>query len=182
MKLCTLRIWIFLAVSTGLSTQGYANPSCEIDENKKRAIYELLCGQMAAEADYRFSGSGCFAKSMGKRLDDSAIHILAHRLCGEGELSERIKEANLKAMKFMETLSVCTPERVDLKQLMEEALKRTAQRAAGRNCTTDLRANLVQRRTFFEKMIGLANDQNFLPAMLEKMGLRLDGDGSIRER
>jgi hypothetical protein len=54
--------------------------SCEIDESKKRVINALLCGQFAAENQYHFSGSDCFANSARKRFEDSAIQMLGYRI------------------------------------------------------------------------------------------------------
>jgi hypothetical protein len=73
--------------------------SCGIDDSKKRVIIAFLCGQMAAESQYHFSVSDCLANSVRKRFEDSAVQILGYRICGEREFSDRLKEANLKALK-----------------------------------------------------------------------------------
>jgi hypothetical protein len=164
------------------STLCPANPSCEIDEDKKRTISAVLCGQAAPEVEYRFSGPGCLVKSISKRLDDSAIQIHAFRICGEPDFSERLKEANLRAVKFMETLSTCTPEKPDIRKIMENAIINIARRVTGESCTYDLRARLSQRRPYFEKMIDLSKDTNAPAAIFEKLGVEVDGAGNIREK
>ena len=119
-----------IMVLEGLKIPNWPQGMCEIDEQKKRNINAILCGQSAPESDYRFSGPNCVVNSFRKRLEDTAIQIHAYRLCGEREFSDRLKEANLKAMKFMETLSVCISERVDLAKMMEDSLTAILRRPA----------------------------------------------------
>ncbi len=127
-------------------------------------------------------GSDCLANSARKRFEDSAAQILGYRICGEREFSDRLKEANLKAIKFIEILSICTSERPNFAKIMDDAVSLTAQRAVGVSCTADLRATLTQRRAYFERMIAVSNDPNILSSIFEKLDITVDTSGTIRAR
>jgi hypothetical protein len=99
---------------------------------------------------------------------------------GDSAFANQMKEANLKVMKFVETLSVCTSERPDLAKIMEDAITQTAQRMAGASCTPDLRALLVQRRPEFEGIISFANRPDTMSALFAKLGVTVDADGNVR--
>jgi len=119
-----------------------AGPTCDIGEDKKRTILALLCGQMAKEREYRFEGPNCLINSVRVRFRDTAIQILALKMCGDDDLSNRLKEANLRALKFFETLSACTAERPSLANLMDESLAQVSRDISRERCTPDILASV----------------------------------------
>jgi hypothetical protein len=62
------------------STISFADNSCEISNDKKRAIYSVLCGQESPEPPYQFSGPNCVVKSATKRIEDAAIQIYGYHV------------------------------------------------------------------------------------------------------
>lgn len=183
MPMIKLFIGIIVTMSLVLiNSRIYARPLCEITQNKKDLIYSTLCGQAAQETVYRFSGVNCAKNSIKRRMDDSAIQVLAYEMCGDRNFSEQLRSANIRAVAFMQTLSVCTPELIDVSKIFDEALRDMRTKAGRMPCTMDLRQTLEQRRPYFRTMIEQANSKEFLDKMFALIGVDVDGVGNVRER
>jgi hypothetical protein len=159
-----------------------AGPTCEISEDKKRTILALLCGQMAREREYHFEGPNCITNSVRVRFRDTAIQILGLKMCGEDDLSNRLKDANLRALKFFETLSVCTAERPALANLMDESIAQVSRDIAGERCTPDIRSTFSLQRARFEQQIQMSLGPNINAVVYEKLGISADEMGNIHDR
>lgn len=140
-----------------------------------------MCGQAARELPYRQSGPGCLERSATKRLEDTAIHIYMYQKCGSPKFSAELEIAAVKIMKFMEKLSVCVSENVNLDKIMQERMLFVMGRAATLKCTSALRAKLRKRRGAFETLIKESRNLNE-ERLFEKMGVRIDGGGNVRDR
>jgi hypothetical protein len=177
------RTSILIAIAICLASSScLADATCNISEDKKRTILALLCGQMAPEREYHFDGPNCVANSVRVRFRDTAIQILGLKMCGDLDLSNRLKETNLRALKFFETLSVCTAERPNLANLMDESLSQVTRDIANERCTPELRSLLVQQRPRLEKQIEMLTDPNINATVFEKLGISADDAGNIRDR
>ena len=159
-----------------------AEATCNISEDKKSTILALLCGQMAKEREYHFDGPNCVSNSVRVRFRDTAIQILGAKMCGDLDLSNRLKEANLRALKFFETLSVCTPERLNIANLMDESLSQVARDLASEQCTPEVRSVFAQQRTRIERQIEMLMDPNTNSIVFERLGISADTAGNIHER
>ena len=159
-----------------------AEKSCNIDKEKKQLIVNVLCGQMAPEPEYHFAGADCVVRSARARAQDTAVQIAGYQMCGDVSFALQLKNASVKAMDFVEALSVCTSEKPNLSQIMEIAVNEMNQRIVGVGCTPDLRALFAQRRPAFEKMMSLANGTDTTSALLAKIGVTLDADGNVRDK
>jgi hypothetical protein len=177
-----LKISALLVVLCAAPLSAKAGPTCDISEDKKRIILALLCGQMAKEREYRFEGPNCVINSVRVRFRDTAIQILGLKMCGDDDLSNRLKEANLRALKFFETLSICTAERPSLANLMDESVAQVSRDIAGERCTPEMRSIFLQQRSRFEQQIQMSLDPNINAVVYEKLGIKADETGNIRDR
>ena len=169
---------VVLAVS---SLTARAEPACEIDQARKQIIYDILCGQYAKEPEYKFSGMNCATKSITQRLQDSSVQVVAYSRCGDTAFSTRMKEANLKTLRVMEKLSICTPEHINLKVLFEGELQKTFEKAPT-ICDSEMRKRLESRRQYFGQMIATSNDTKAQDIILEHLGIAIDLAGNIRAK
>lgn len=159
-----------------------ADATCKISEQKKLTISALLCGQMSKETQYRFEGTDCFKKSLRARFRDTAIQILGAKMCGDDDLANKIKSANLRVLNFLGIMSVCTSEQVNLSSILDESLDTVSRELANERCTPEVRAVFAQRRPFFEQMISMSMDPNINSLMYEKLGVVVDGSGNISDK
>lgn len=153
--------------------------SCTIAADKKQLIESVLCGQAAKEPEYQQFGPGCFERSLAKRLEDSAVQIHMYKLCGDAKFSDALRRATVSAMEFMELLSPCVSESVDIKAVMDDRYEFVERKAAGLTCTSDRRARLSQRRSFFEGQIAQSQDNSLIPTILKRLRIRLDEKGDL---
>ena len=137
---------------------------------------------MAKEREYHFEGPNCVSNSVRVRFRDTAIQILGAKMCGDPDLSNRLKEANLRGLKFFETLSVCTPERLNLANLMDESLSQVARDLASEQCTPEARSIFSQQRARIERQIEMSMDPNTNSIVFERLGISADDAGNIRDR
>ena len=84
-------------------------------------------------------------------------------------------------MSFMEDLSVCVSETVDLEEIMQERMEFVRRKTGTLNCTSSLRAKLKKRRPAFEAMIEQANEID-QAALLAKFGIVVDVYGNVSDR
>lgn len=164
-----------------LATSALAQASCDIAPETKQAIEKILCGQTAQEKVYQKFGPDCFKRSVTKRLEDTAIQIFSYQKCSDADFSVELMQANLKALSFMENLSVCISETVDLEQIMEDRLEFVKRKAGTMNCSSSLRHKLRQRRPAFEAMIKQANEFD-LSELLASFGVTIDDNGNVVSR
>ena len=167
---------IFAGASTVVSAQ-----TCIVSDAKREFISRLLCGQVAPETEYRFSGPDCAARSIGARLDDTAAQLIALNACGEYELAGELRLANVTAFDFMSTLSVCHSESVDVGKNIDSAMERLFVLHGEPHCNSSLRSMIDGRRAFFDEMIRVTNTPDFLGAIYNKLGVRVDEDGNVTE-
>lgn|SRR5262249_8217144 len=177
-----LRLIVCAATLLLCSAPSKADPTCDVDENKKTLITSFLCGQMARAAENRFSGPDCMTDSARKRAAGSAAQIHLYRLCGDPEFAERLKNAGLKGLKLVETLSACASGRVDYRKLMDEALAQVEKGPGADACTPALKTSAGEQRAELERVIALANDDAAIAKAFEKLGIRVDDAGNIHER
>jgi len=156
--------------------------NCNLTDEKKRLITATLCGQAAPENEYHFFGEGCARKSIKKRLEDSAIQIVMYEKCGDKAFADRLADANLRAMAFMQELLPCTGENFEIDDIMQTQLVSVRKRASSVACTNELERQLEQRRPFFEQMIRLSHDASTKENIYRKLQVRIAPDGSVVER
>ena len=150
-----------------------------VSPGKKDQITALLCGRLSGDAAYRMSGPGCVGKSVTKRSEDTAIQIHSYRLCGYQKFAEELRVASVRAMGFMESLSVCTSERIDVRSILDDRMKYVAGRTSGMKCDDSLRRQLTSRRPALEAMISSRADPT--SEALQGLGLQIDAAGNVSE-
>ena len=175
---------MFLALTFGFSftLDADARPLCSISEDKKQLIYSVLCGQAAPESEYRFSGANCASNSIKRRMDDSAIQVVGYSLCGDKYFSQQLQDGNIRASSFMQILSVCTPEKIDIYDIFENSLREARLQANRFACTSDLRQRLEQRRPYFATMIEQSKSPILIETIFGRLGIKVDAQGNISER
>jgi hypothetical protein len=177
------RTSILIAIAICLASSSCLGDAiCNISEDKKRTILALLCGQMAPEREYHFDGPNCINNSYRARFRDTAIQILGLKMCGDVDLSNRLKEADLRAIKFFETLIVCTAERPNFASMLDESLSQVTRDIASERCTTELRLLFAQQRARIERQIEVSMDSNTYSIVFERLGISVDDAGNIRDR
>jgi hypothetical protein len=82
-----LTIATALSLAVTLPSTAGAVKTCKVDTEKRKLIATVLCGRAALEKEYHRSGEGCAKKSLKKRIEDSAIHIVMYRKCGDEKFS-----------------------------------------------------------------------------------------------
>jgi hypothetical protein len=157
-----------------------AQPSCNLEKNRKEAIEAVLCGQAAQEQEYRFSGKDCVRNSLRKRLGDSAIQVAMFRACGDLIFPQKMEIATISTVKFMQTLSICTQERIDVRSIFDQEIARITKEAP--SCNSQHRNLLESRRPYFEKMIDAVNNQNIDQIVYDRLGIVVDSNGNISSR
>ena len=185
MLIVKLRSSVF-AVSVALHALTFADfaiadPSCDISPEKQKFITALLCGQFASEKVYQQSGPGCVGRSVEVRMTDSAAQIYMYELCGFVDFSNELKAATLRAMGFMQKLSICSSERVDLGTLLESKLADVARTSTTAACTPSIRLRLANRKSTFQTMIDQSKDDTFLERLMGKLDIMFDNQGNIVE-
>lgn len=159
-----------------------SSPICELTPEKREIIVSLLCGHNAAEPEYRFSGAGCFRRSLEKRLEDSAIQIISFRTCGDVEFADLMQKATINALKFLETFAPCATESVDVEEILKERTAFVEQKAAGLVCSSAMKNKLEQRKPAFEAMISQGNDTGLPKRLLDQLGIEIDEQGNLLDR
>jgi len=168
--------------STLYSSASRAEPTCEVEASKRLVIASFLCGRMSREAANRFSGPNCIAYAADRRFEDIAEQIRSYQLCGEQQFAEQLKEANLVSTKLVEALSICVPDRVDYKKIMNEASARGERSADEQGCTPERRAFLAEKRKALEPLVALSKDDKFFSLFFDRLGVRVDDAGNIRDK
>lgn len=159
-----------------------ADPTCNISLDKKVLITKILCGQNSRDKAYRMFGTDCVKRSVTLRLEDSAVQVYLYRICGAGSFSDQLQEATIATMVFMETLSICTSERINLKSIMEDRIRYVKSRSSSLKCSHSTRSKLRSRRQLFQSMIDQAADPKTEQLIFNRLGIRWDGKGNIVER
>jgi hypothetical protein len=172
---------LVINVSLGLA-QSWAETTCSITEEKKQAIHALLCGQFAAELEYKFEGPNCVEKAARKRAEDSAIQVHAYKKCDDQDFSDRLRQAILNSVGFIQVLSTCTEEKIDMDKIMDDAMKEVEGRISDERCDDALRLTLKARRSFFENILRQAEDPSIAEAIYDKLGLTVDQAGNVRDK
>ncbi|NKW72159.1 hypothetical protein HGD85_04170 [Rhodobacteraceae bacterium R_SAG10] len=170
-----------IAVFTGTANHALAQMNCEISPEKKVVIESILCGQAAQEVEYRQYGQGCFKRSVEKRLEDSAIQITAYEKCEDPKFSAELEVATIRVMRFMDELSVCVSERVNIAAIMKDRMDFARRKSFDLSCTPKLRAHLQRRKPAFKAMIQQSTG-DFQTAIFEKLGVFVDDDGNVWDR
>ncbi|MGE3646385.1 MAG: hypothetical protein AB7F96_21270 [Beijerinckiaceae bacterium] len=156
-----------------------ANPLCAVSGEKREIINKLLCGQFAKEAEYRFGGPACYRSSATKRLEDSALHVVIFRVCGEPDFAEKLRLAHLQAFSFMKNLAVCAEREFDIEKAFDVILQSTESKFRNLGCQADMRSSISRRRPYFERMIEIASSRNMAQEVFKKLGIRVSSDGKI---
>ena len=156
-----------------------AQPVCDVTPEKRQLITSLLCGQHAPEDAYRQYGPGCFKRSVERRLEDSVLQVYLYELCGEGQFANEMRDATIKAMQFMEMFSSCVDEIVNIEEIYEDRDRYVRNRAKSLTCTPDRRSLVKSRRSFFEAQVAQSKDVNLVPTILNRLSIRVDGDGNL---
>jgi hypothetical protein len=173
---------VLVVLSLVVASTSVANSQqCNIAEEKKRLIATVLCGDAAPEREYKFSGSGCVFKSTQQRMADSALQIYAYQKCGEPLFAIRLGEATIKATQFVQTLAVCGGERIDINQILEQALKDVQVRYASLQCAA-VKDQLEKRKPVFEQLIQQANDPSTVETIYQKLGITVDRNGDVKDK
>jgi hypothetical protein len=175
------RLLLAAIAMTAIYTGAARAQQCNIAEEKKRIIRTALCGDVAPEKEYKFAGSGCVLKSAQQRMADTALQIHAYQKCGEPLFAIRLGEATIKAMQFVQTLAVCSGERINIDQVFEQALKDAPVRYASLQCTA-LKDQLERRKPIFEQLIQQANDPSTVESIYVKLGVTVDASGNVSEK
>jgi hypothetical protein len=170
-----------VAFSLIAASQIQAQPQCSISDEKKRLIMSGLCGDMAKESDYKFSGPNCVANSVRKRFQDSAAQIIAYRTCGDEPFSVRLKFGTLRAAHFIQILSACSQEKIDVEKIMDEAMAYAQQHISSLRCE-DVRRMLADRKSSFEQMMQQAHDPTVEQNVYDKIGISVDGAGNVTDK
>jgi len=174
MRLLSLLTFFLISPTIGVAQ------SCDVPRETVQKIRDLVCGQLAREPEYRFTGANCAAKSIYARAADTAAQVLVMRSCGEIELSEQVRSANLKALGMLATLSVCVGERLNPRQILSDAEERLQRTRGVPTCTNARRNSIAVRRNWFVQQIEIANDRKTLAAVHEGFRINVDMRGNIR--
>ncbi len=159
-----------------------AEPVCAVTPEKKALIISFLCGQEARDTEYRKSGSGCFKRSIEKRLEDSAIQVFAFRLCGDETSASELESSIIINMRLMEKLAPCTGEKVNISSIWQQRVSYVKGRAGAMSCTQHLRSSINRRKPALKAYIEEGSDQNIERTVFERLGIALDGYGNVSER
>lgn len=162
----------------------YGEVTCKIADAKKTIVADLLCGRLAQgpDAEYRADGPGCFQKSVTKRLEDSALHVLVFQLCNDEEFAARLEKANLKVLRFMGDLGSCIGEPLDLAKIQEESTQRVRQSLQVASCTSQYRGLIQRRKADFDRMIAISESVDAEIFFSEKLMIQRDSQGNLIDR
>ena len=182
--LMRLQLTMFLFSSFVILGNAHAEPVCSIAPEKKEFIVRVLCGEFSrgADAAYRFDGPNCIEQSARKRFEDSAIQVQMYRLCGDEEFANRLTSGNLKVTQFIQVLSVCTNERINLNEMFNERMDYVSTRLGDTSCDASSRQMMASRREFFENQMELAERSNINESIYEKLGITVDDAGNIFDK
>jgi hypothetical protein len=120
--------------------------------------------------------------SVAKRLEDSAVQISVLRLCGETDFANRMESVALKTNGFIQTLSVCTAERIDIREIYEDRLSYVSSRMATERCSPSMREMIESRRTFFENQMQIAEMPNIEEVIFDKLQIKIDTEGNLSDK
>ena len=160
---------------------GVAKADCNISDEKRQLVTSILCGNNSGTPDYMFSGQGCVAKSLKERVETTVMQSKVFQFCGDKLFAQKLLEST-NGSKFLEVLSVCASEKIDLNAMKRDAIDAVEIKAIQLQCTPELRAKISQRKPALEQQISQANDPSLFPAILDKLNLNVSPDGSISER
>ena len=182
-----MRLVAFLFVSVasfGLLGSTQSEPVCNIAPEKKVLIGKFLCGEFSSGADeaYKFSGPNCVANSISKRLEDSAVQVQLYRLCGDTEFANRLAASGPKTFQFLQTLSVCTDERISVKDIFDDRMAYVSTRLAGELCTDHIGQELNDKRQILEGQLQLSEQPNINETIYHRLGIAVDGAGNVFEK
>jgi len=177
-----LFVSIVSACILACTSSAQANPTCLIGNEKKAFIKAILCGQNAPEAAYRFSGPDCVRKSLARRLEDSIVHVEVLLKCGHAMFAERYKKGVLESVKFMQTLSVCTNDRLNVSKVYADREKYVRLRLKNSICNKQMRALIKQRKPYFESLINIGAKNSLTEKIFNKLEISVDQDGNVIEK
>ena len=161
-------------------TQVWGQATCDIEPRKRQVIESVLCGQASPDKAYQHSGLGCFERSVSQRLEDSAAQIFMFEKCVDSKFALELQEATVKAMVFMENLSVCVEEDVDLDKVLQDKMAFIRKKGSTLDCSIRIKSQLYQRRPAFEAMIEQSNEVN-RTIIFQKLGVKIDANGNISD-
>jgi hypothetical protein len=164
-----------------LATQVWGQATCNIEPKKRQVIESFLCGQASPDKLYQKSGSGCFERSVTQRLEDSAIQIFMFEKCVDSKFSLELQDATIRAIGFMEDLSACINEDVDLSKVMQDRMSYIREKGSNLVCSIHIKSQLYQRRPALEAMIQQNNEINSA-AIFKNLGIVIDINGNILDR
>jgi hypothetical protein len=172
---------ILAASQIVLATQALGQATCDIEPQKRHIIESVLCSQGSSEKAYQQSGSGCFERSVTKRLEDSAAQIFMFEKCVDSGFALELQEATIRAMGFMEELSVCVEEKVDLDAILRDRMAFIRGKASTLDCSIRIRSQLHRRRPAFEEMIQQSSEIS-RATILKNLGVVVDRNGNVSDR
>lgn len=90
-------------------------------------------------------------------------------------------DANLKALQFVQVLSICTEERIQLSEMFDERMRYVAVRIGNDPCQPSIRHDLSERRSFFEQQIQQSSQKDINQTVYEMMKVKVDAAGNITD-
>ncbi len=169
----------------GLTTAGAAaaqsGPRCDVSNETKNLIVSALCGAAAKEREYKIEGPNCIQESTRVRFLDSATQIVAYRKCGDSLFSDRLKDATVKAARFIQVLANCSNERLDVQRMMDQAVANIEAKAGTLQCTPDMQQLLARKKPEFETLIRQSNDTAMQERIFSKLKIAVDAAGNVTQ-
>lgn len=173
---------LILLVLIGLPFQVAAAPQCDLPEEKKKRIISILCGGAATEREYQTTGSNCVREATLRRMRDSAAQIIVLQKCDDPAFAERFKAATIKASRFIQLMSTCSQERIDVGKMLDDAVAELSTQSNTLRCDGDMQRLIVTRKPAFENMIRMSDDPSTQAAILTQLGIVADNQGNISEK
>ena len=178
-----VRILAFLISCSLLASGAMGSGSCNISAEKKKLITAVLCGEYTDGTDtaYRFSGPGCAERSLTMRLQDSALQVVMYKRCGDPDFAGELMLANSKSLNFLEVLSVCAGEKLDIKSISFQQLTEMERKFGTAQCSYALK-KLESRKPFFRRLIDQASDPDIEQKTYDALQIAVDHDGNITDK
>jgi hypothetical protein len=177
-----MRIALICLILIGISMAAQAGPRCDLPEEKKKQIVAGLCGGNSKEREYQTFGTNCIRDALRQRARDSAAQVIMLRKCDDPAFAERHRLGSIKALRFIQVLSVCSAEQIDADAIMGEAMAEVGARSGSLRCEGEVLRMITSRKLEFDRMARLADDPTTLTTIFNRLGIEVDAQGNISEK